>query len=482
MREHFDLVLVGTGFASSFFLHRYLERSARSVRVVVLERGEPRPHAWLLDGGHDELLRQSEQSFDNLTPDKPWRFMASFGGSSNCWVGNTPRMLPSDFRLRSLYGVGADWPVSYDELEERYCDAEDLMSVAGPSDDSPFRRSRPYPQAPHRLSDVDRMWKAAAPDTFFHAPTARPTVATRGRPGCCNNGVCTLCPINSKFTIANEMAHLYRDPRVSVVHGATVQRVEVEGGSRATGVTYWRDGEVHAARGDLVVLGANALFNAHILLGSGLAHPELGRGLGEQVSRTVVVHLDGVDNFQGGTYVTGHGYALYDGPHRRQRAAALIETANRPELRNERGKWRQVVRLRVIYEDLRLPENLVGVDPDRPLRPRASFAGGRSAYARRGLESLESEIERVLAPLPVERILVREGFSSTESHIQGTTPMGADPATSVVDRHLVHHDVRNLVVLGSGAFPTSAPANPTLTISALSLWSADYLTGRGSGV
>jgi choline dehydrogenase-like flavoprotein len=62
--------------------------------------------------------------------------------------------------------------------------------------------------------------------------------------------------------------------------------------------------------------------------------------------------------------------------------------------------------------------------------------------------------------------------ASTESHILGTVVMGNDPATSVVDRTLVHHRLRNLVVLGGSAFPTVSPANPTLTISALSLWSA----------
>lgn len=45
--------------------------------------------------------------------------------------------------LNAFGGVGADWPVSYDELEPYYCDAEDIMSVAGPpNEDSPFPRSR----------------------------------------------------------------------------------------------------------------------------------------------------------------------------------------------------------------------------------------------------------------------------------------------------------------------------------------------------
>jgi choline dehydrogenase-like flavoprotein len=55
--------------------------------------------------------------------------------------------------------------------------------------------------------------------------------------------------------------------------------------------------------------------------------------------------------------------------------------------------------------------------------------------------------------------------------------MGNDPADSIVDRYLVHHSVRNLLVLGSGAFPSCSPVNPSLTISALSLRAADHLFG-----
>ena len=55
--------------------------------------------------------------------------------------------------------------------------------------------------------------------------------------------------------------------------------------------------------------------------------------------------------------------------------------------------------------------------------------------------------------------------------------MGRDPATSIVDGHLVHHQLRNLLVLGASSFPTASPAYPTLTVSALSLRAADHLLG-----
>jgi choline dehydrogenase-like flavoprotein len=58
--------------------------------------------------------------------------------------------------------------------------------------------------------------------------------------------------------------------------------------------------------------------------------------------------------------------------------------------------------------------------------------------------------------------------------------MGTDPARSLIDRNLIHHQIRNLVVLGAGAFPTATPILPTLTVSALSLWAADGLFGPGA--
>ena len=474
--DTYDVVVVGTGFASSFFLRNYLRASGPDVRVLVLERGGVVTHREQLERGRKWFRRTSEPSFINATPKKPWVFTLAFGGGSNCWVAGTPRMLPEDFRLNSLYGVGADWPISYDEIEPYYGEAEEIMAIAGPSDDSPFPRSRPYPQPPHRFTDVDRLFKRAYPDQFFVQPSARPSQATQHRPRCCANSVCTLCPINSKFTILSEMGDLYEDPRVTLVLGATVRQVDVAGGDVAEAVAYTKGGAVERARGELVVLGANAIFNPHILLSSGLDHPELGRGLTEQVSKTVVVHLDGVDNFQGSSYIMGHGYMLYAGPHRANRAAALIETSNRPELRNERGKWRQLVSLRVVYEDLRRPENYVSVSGEDPSKPEVVYEG-HSAYAQRGLDALEQDLERILAPLPVEDVFISAEPNPSEAHIIGTTPMGNDPNTSVVDRNLVHHQVRNLLVLGSSTYPTASPANPTLTLSALALRSADYVTG-----
>ena len=53
--------------------------------------------------------------------------------------------------------------------------------------------------------------------------------------------------------------------------------------------------------------------------------------------------------------------------------------------------------------------------------------------------------------------------------------MGESKATSVVDKQCLHHQFRNLIVLGSGNFPSASPSNPSLTIASLSMYSATNL-------
>lgn len=474
----YDLVVVGTGFASTFFLHRFLANKPGSLRVLVLDAGRRFTHAEQLSLRRSEERPNSrtnnERQLVNLTPEKSWFFTTAFGGGSNCWYACTPRLLPEDFELHTRYGIGTDWPLSYSDLESYYCDAEALMNIAGDASDSPYPVSRPYPHRPHRFSDPDKVLKKAFPHHIFSHPSARtPDPVPGQRPACCNNGVCGLCPVDAKFTISNGLAHVYQDPRVLVVSEARVQRLEFAN-DRVTAAVYLKNGIEQRVACDLAILGANALFNPHILLRSGLTDPELGRGLSEQVSVTVSVELDGLNNFQGSTVSTALGYMLYSGEHRRRHAAALIQTINVPRLRNTRGRWLQSLDMNFMFEDFRLPENRVGIWDQDASRATTTFAR-KSDHTTRGIAALKDNVSLVLAPLPVKNYTIGEPWK-TDSHIMGTTVMGNDPATSVVDRDCVHHRLRNLVILGSGAFPTAAPPNPTLTLSALALRTAQRLS------
>lgn len=465
-----EIAVVGSGFAASFFLWKLLQSAPETISVVVLERGALRDHATQIAERPSKHRFPTHLYRDGGSVSKPWNFALGVGGSSNCWSGNTPRQIPTDFELATRCGVGRDWPFRYEDLEPHYCEVERVMEIAG--NGGPSFMSTPYPLGPHRFSDPEKALHALWPGQFFPMPTARATAGSM-RPQCCTNDICRLCPIDAKFTILNGLWQVYEDARVTVVTEAEVEQVDIAGG-RARGLV-WRRGDARGRiEADHVVLAANGLFNPHILLRSGDDHLQTGRRLHEQVGLVGRVYLDGMDSFQGSTSATGYGTMLYDDDARRKdRAALLVETDSAGRFRTEPNRWRQVLPIRLVVEDLPLPENRVRLDPNVPDLPVTEF-NGISDYASRAIDTLEADLAHVFGGLPVERIEIT-GRAPTESHIQGTTVMGDDPADSVVDQDGLHHVWRDLRVLGSSVFPTGAPANPTLTLSAHAVRAADRM-------
>jgi gluconate 2-dehydrogenase alpha chain len=53
--------------------------------------------------------------------------------------------------------------------------------------------------------------------------------------------------------------------------------------------------------------------------------------------------------------------------------------------------------------------------------------------------------------------------------------MGADPATSAVNKYLQSWDVPNVFVIGTSAYPQNSANSPTGTVSALTCWAADSI-------
>ena len=77
-----------------------------------------------------------------------------------------------------------------------------------------------------------------------------------------------------------------------------------------------------------------------------------------------------------------------------------------------------------------------------------------------------------------EPVIYRSPFDTRayqSTHITGGTPMGADPATSVVSPRLQHWDAPNLFVVGASVFPHNSGHNPTGPLAALALRLGDDL-------
>lgn len=476
-QNHYDLILVGTGFASSFFLKKYLSKIDQGKRVLVLERGHFYPHEERLKvkraehSDYEKFEEPWEQAIKNVNPKKRWPFTTGLGGCSNCWWGCTPRFMPSDFKMKTLFGIEQDWPVGYDDLDPYYYEAEDLMSVSGP-EQTPFPRTGKYPLPPHTFSLVDKILHKTYGNQYISQPTARASRATTGRNSCMASSTCDTCPVNAKFTIENSNIGVYQDKRVELIYGAAVYSL-VTVNNVVRKVNYIKDGKEYNVSAEVIALGANPFFNTNILLNSGDKNPLTGKGFGEQLGMQVLIYLDNMSNVGGSTWVNANGYMLYDGAHRKDFAACLMEVSNAPYyIRLERGKWLNIASFRLLFEDLPLNSNYI-TTTSNPLVPEVNFKE-RSAYTLKAIENMKKKLPGLLSCLPVEKLKYLEPFPN-EGHIIGGTRMSDDPKLGVVDKHMIHHQYRNLFVLGAGAFTTYSASNPTLTLSALSLFAADKM-------
>jgi choline dehydrogenase-like flavoprotein len=136
-------------------------------------------------------------------------YLRVVGGTTWHWLGTTIRLLPSDFRLNTEFGVGVDWPISYADLEPWYVDAEALLGVAG-SGDLGSPRSAAYPMKPVPLSYSDLQITQAIAGIGHEVTVtaqARNTRAYDGRPACCGAASCIpLCPVVARYEAAVHVA------------------------------------------------------------------------------------------------------------------------------------------------------------------------------------------------------------------------------------------------------------------------------------
>jgi choline dehydrogenase-like flavoprotein len=473
MDTSYETIVIGSGFGSFFFLHEFLKKR-RAGRTLLIEWGANKSHDWQVKNQANSVL-DTETLYSHGPGEKAWHYTVAFGGGTVCWWALCPRNHPSDFQLKSKYGVAVDWPLSYQDLAPYYHEAEQVMLIAGPDDLAiHYPGAGNYAQPPHRMSDIDRIMKAAQPDMHFSLPNGRLSRPIGQRNACCGTAQCRWCPVNAKFTALNSMQHIIEHPDLDICVNSKAEYIDCQNNS-AKSVRFTNAGREYTARGDLIVLGANGINSPVLLQQSGFAHPLIGRFLHEKIETTVEVYLDGVNNFSGSTLTTGMNLSLLDGEHRREYGGALLYFDNTwgYGLRPDYGRWREILPVTLSVEAL--PQATTVVSRASDGRPHVSFPA-QSDYGLRGVKAALNKLAAVLRPLPVERIEIRQ-VDGWSVHLQGTLRMGNDPKESIVDATQIHHDVRNLIVVGSSVFPTSGSAPPSLTVAAMSLRAARKLEG-----
>jgi choline dehydrogenase-like flavoprotein len=525
MTEAADVVIIGSGIAGAMCAWRL---ASRGVKVLVLEAG---PRIERAEIGR-EFMTAAKLDLSAGYPNPPWaprpdwgtsegngyirqvgdpvvraEYLRVVGGTTWHWNGNATRLLPADFRLRSTYGVGVDWPIGYADIEPYYVEAEREMGVAGEDGDPRFPRSAPFPLPPIPPTYADRViMKRLAPLGFKFAirPVARNSRVYDDRARCEGFSTCSqVCPSGARY---DAIVHVEKAERlgVRVLDNARVDRLEVGPDDRITAAHFARpQGESASATGRIFVLAANGLESPRLLLAS--ANDRFSTGIGnasDQVGRNFMEHPAYlVRGLMPQPIYTGRGpdgtiawYEPLDGRERSQRAAYDLATGNRVNLHDitvhyislglQSPKLDQAIRDHAIrefeidsqVEQLPSPGNRVTIDfadRDSAGQPRIILHYSLSEYDLLAKAEIYRHFDRIVAALNAKE-LTRSDFYA-HHHLMGTLRMGRDARISVVDEVCRAHDHPNLFIAGSAVFPTAGVANPTLTIAALALRSADAI-------
>jgi glucose dehydrogenase len=524
------------------FHHTMDTQSNRADVYAPYKELESRKWAPAAENSQRELAPQKADpnNYYDYTDESQEAFKASYnrmvGGTTWAWRGNTPRFIPSDFHLQSQFGVGRDWPLDYNELEPWYCQAEFELGVSGNHDelDGLFGgyRSQPFPMPgiPVGYSDqkvkerIDGQTVRGAQIRVVTTPQARNSAGFDDRPACEGHSNCIpLCPIQAKYDATVHLRRALQHPNVELRTAAVVTRLEQGGDGRVSTVFYkdWKSDDVHLERsveGAVVVLAAHAIETPKLLLLSdGLANSsgQVGRNLMDHVQFELIATFpEPLYPFRGPQSITGIE-AFRDGAFRSERSAFRMTIGNDGWGRTgspatvidgllTAGQYGsalpsaiadripRMLRLSFSTEMLADPANRVDLSKNNDAlgipRPRFTFDIGD--YVRDGLREGFETSKELFALMgaevspnakPLDNPQTGRMNWNTAAHIMGTTVMGDNPADSVVDRWGRTHDVSNLWIVGSSVFPTSATSNPTLTIAALTLRTAQAIHRDLSG-
>lgn len=522
-----DICIIGSGITAAMMALKLANE--RNAKVTVIEAGGPSVAL------RDRALRRARYQAYGETPwpkdhlddqnalGTAYGFSPSMnvGGLAMHWGAVTPRYSPEDFRVKSMYGIGDDWPVSYDELDPFYQEAEEIMGISGeqgPPELDPRSKPFPMPALPLTYNLLQlREWAAKAGIPMWSQPSAKNSVPYHGRGVCQRCDTCyPVCPTGAKYSPDFTFDELVAKGRIALHTNVLVRRLHADDRSgkivRASANATTAGGEAIEYRAKTFVLAAGFTWSPHLLLLS--TSPKYPNGL---ANRSGLV----------GKYLCGHrnvaaqiGLPLELFPGINVQHSLVTKKFMRPgplakyvrhdlrvwessfgrdaRLRDDTGAllfgdamlndWREraktgAARVRGYYDVLPARESELTLDGSKKNRwgdpmPHLTFRDSAESAALRGhTEDTIRALFREMARAGSGTVISSESAAGDigQEHPGGGCRMGSDPATSVVDGWGRSHDHENLFVAGAPTNVTASCCNGTLTFAALGLRAAKKL-------
>ena len=504
--DEVDVVIVGCGAGGATLLQRLARAGWTAVALDAGPFWEPETD-WVSDEAGSHKLYWTEPRLISGADPVPLGSNNSgrgVGGSMIHYAGYTPRFHPSDFRIHTDDGVGADWPIDYVDLKPYYEDIEAELPVSG--EDWPWGDPHRYPYRPHPVGGNGEVFLRGALKAGITAKVGPVAIANGrfgNRPHCIYRGFCLQgCKVNAK---ASPLITHIPD---AIAHGAEVRadsmvtRIEIDQQSGlATGVRYMRDGVARFQRARLVVIAGYSIETPRLLLNS--TSPRFPDGLCndfDQVGRYLMV--------QGAPQTAGrfeNEVRAYKAPPPEVSTEQFYETdPTKPYKRGysiqtvsplpitwaehvaAQGHWGAELRKRMsdyihwsclgaLCEFLPQADNRVTLaeETDQHGLRVANFSYSQCDNDRQLVKGAQSTMEDILHAAGADEVITINRYA----HLVGGARMAADEKSGVVNAHGRTFAVSNLYIAGGSTLPTQGSANPALTIMAIAARLGDHLTG-----
>ncbi|WP_246846188.1 GMC family oxidoreductase [Humibacter ginsenosidimutans] len=508
--DELDAVIVGCGAGGATMLQRL---ARKGWRVAALEAGpfwDPEED-WVSDEAASHQLYWTEPreiGGDDPVPLGSNNSGRGVGGSMVHYAGYTPRFHPSDFHTHSADGVGADWPIEYDDLRTYYEQLEAELPVAG--EDWPWGDPHSYPHRPHPVGSNGEVFLRGAERAGIRVKVG-PVAIANGRfghrPHCIYRGFCLQgCKVNAKASplithIPDALAHGAEVRPDCMVTGVAVDEFT----GRATGVRYVRDGRERFQRASVVIIAGYSIETPRLLLNSASARfPDGLCNDFDQVGRYLMV--------QGAPQTAGRfdeEIRMYKAPPPEVSTEEFYETD--PAKPYKRGfsvqtisplpiTWAEHVMAQGYWGDefrnymsdyvhwacfgslcefLPLPDNRVTLaeEKDRHGMPIAHFAYSQCDNDRKLMDAAQAVMEDILTAAGADEAITIKRYA----HLVGGARMAKDEEHGVVDADCRTFAVPNLYIADGSVLPTQGSANPALTIMAVAARAADRMARHAVG-